>query len=339
MKQVFKSGIKSEFIFQLVLHLLVLVFYSVDRRNPQFEFREFIFFLNYTCFTLIISYYFLPKYFYAKKYLTFFAAVSFILFVVILLEEFILEPIFYPGIRANSFPGVFLTLVGILPVMIILLGFKFAWDAVKKQHEVDELKTAVRESEIEFLKSQINPHFLFNNLNNLYAYAMENSPKTPAIILELSSVLRYMLYECKEAYVPLSKEIKQLEDFTRLYELQIEERGAVNFNASGQTNGYQIAPLILIVFIENAFKHSQANQSVDIEIDIRVDLKENGELHFYCGNNYQPISNTENLSISNGIGLVNVRKRLELIYPGSHQLVIDEKADYYEVNLQLQLTK
>lgn len=124
----------------------------------------------------------------------------------------------------------------------MIVAFKLAWDASVKQREVNELKDLIKESELQFLKSQINPHFLFNNLNNLYSYALDNSPKTPSIILELSSVLRYMLYDCKENFVPLAKEIKHLKNFTALNELQIEDRGSVRFETENLGGNYTIAP-------------------------------------------------------------------------------------------------
>ncbi|MEO0331173.1 MAG: histidine kinase, partial [Bacteroidota bacterium] len=195
----------------------------------------------------------------------------------------------------------------------------------------------IQESELQFLKSQINPHFLFNNLNNLYSYAIDYSPQTPEIILKLSSVLRYMLYECKEKLVPLVKEVKQLENFTQLSQLQIEERGVVNFTAQTNQSDYQIAPLILIVFIENAFKHSQSGQSENIRIDISIQLSEEGALEFWCRNNFSVDTNTENLA--SGIGLANVKKRLQLLYPNAHQLRIKETENQYEVSLSMQLTK
>ncbi|MEL6944115.1 MAG: histidine kinase, partial [Bacteroidota bacterium] len=209
------------------------------------------------------------------------------------------------------------------------------WDALNKQREVENLKATVQESELQFLKSQINPHFLFNNLNNLYSYAIENSPKTPDIILQLSSILRYMLYECKAEFVPLTKEIEQLENFTQLNELQIEDRGTIQFHNQDIQTNYQIAPLILIVFIENAFKHSQASQSEDIFIDIDVRLSPKGMLHFSCKNNYQPVTNTENLA--HGIGLENVKKRLELLYPNKYNLKINKTKSMYKVDLSIQL--
>ncbi len=327
----------KELLFQLFLHCLVFAFFSFDKNRPQIETYRVVFFLNYALAAFIINYLLLPRFFYQKKYLSFFVLVAFVVAGVILTEELILEKIYFPDTRGKSFPGVFYSLLEVLPVITILSGFKFAWDALGKQREVDELKAAMEESEMQFLKSQINPHFLFNNLNNLYSYAIENSPKTPTIILELSSVLRYMLYECKEKFVPLSKEVEQLENFTQLSELQIEERGVVNFKGPTIHSNYQIAPLILIVFIENAFKHSQASQSDNIFIDIDLQLSGEGRLDFHCKNNFHPTTNTENLS--HGIGLENVKKRLRLLYPDAHQLTIRQTGHQYEVHLSMHLAK
>ena len=124
-----------------------------------------------------------------------------------------------------------------------------------------------------------------------------------------------MLYECKEKFVPLTKEVEQLNNFIRLYKLQIEERGTVHFQASKPNNEFKIAPLILIVFVENAFKHSQAAQSSDIEINIQLRV-ENNTLHFSCENNFEPHKNMP--SVASGIGLKNVKKRLNLLYPTKH---------------------
>jgi len=308
----------QEIIFQLLLHLTVFLFYAVVA-------------------AIVINYFLLPRFYYRKKYFLFTLFFILILGFVILAEELILEPLFFTGKRADSFGGILLTLSDILPVIVILSGCKFAWDALSKQREVDALKSAVKESELQFLKSQINPHFLFNNLNNLYSYAIDNSPKTPDIILKLSGVLRYMLYECKEKYVLLTKEIKQLENFCRLSELQIEERGDVKFSTENIQSNYKIAPLILMVFIENAFKYSTASQSEGIFIDISIKLSEAGILSFICQNSFQSTSNTDNLA--KGIGLANVQKRLQLIYPDKHELKIESLADKYEVNLKIDLSK
>ncbi len=329
-----RIALLKEVIFQVILHLTVFVFYAIDRRSPHVEEYEVVYFINLSLIAFLINYYLLPRFLYRKKYLAFLVSLLAIIVIAILMEELVLEQIYFPNTRGASFPGVFYTLLGILPVTVILVGFKFGWDALTKQNEVERLQAAINESELEFLKSQINPHFLFNNMNNLYAHAIENSSKTPEIILQLSSVLRYMLYDCKAKYVPLDKEVEQLKSYVDLNELQIEERGVVSFKSDIKGN-YQIAPLILSVFVENAFKHSTASQSEKIKIDVNIDVTDKGTLRFSCINSFNEQSNTQ--SLSQGIGLDNVKKRLQLIYSGSHQLNILKQDDQYEVVLIIQL--
>ncbi|WP_236974098.1 sensor histidine kinase [Membranihabitans maritimus] len=325
-----------EIIFQVILHGLVFIFYAVSRQHPQFESYEIPFFLNYALLAFIINYFLLPKFLYQKKYTRFILFLLLTLVGVILIEELFLEQIFFPDTRGTNFPGIFFTLLGILPVSTILVGLKTIWDAFVKQRELEELQNAATENELQFLKSQINPHFLFNNLNNLYAHAIEGSSKTPDIILELSSVLRYMLYDCKARYVALDKEVEQLENFINISEMQIEDRGKVTFETDIQY-GYKIAPLLLSVFVENAFKHSTASQAKDIDIYVKVKVTVDGELHFTCENTFARESNIS--SISSGIGLENVRKRLQLLYPDQHHLDISIEKNRYKVFLSLSLNR
>ncbi len=327
----------KELLFQVVLHVVVFIFYAFDRRDPQLESYQLVFFLNYAVAAFIINYFLLPRFLYRKHYLHFIIYVILTIALVIFVEEAVIEQIYFPDTRGRRFLGVFFSLWGVLPVITVLCGFKFAWDALGKQTEVEDLKNTLKESELQFLKSQINPHFLFNNMNNLYAYAIENSPKTPEIILDLSAVLRYMLYDCKARYVPLSKEIEQLENFINLSKLQIEERGEVKLTARNILSGYQIAPLILLVFVENAFKHSASSQTENIIIDIDLRMSGTGTLYFTCKNTFSALSNTDNLS--KGIGLENVKKRLQLLYPGAHQLKISSSENQYEVYLSIDLNK
>ncbi|WP_205783206.1 sensor histidine kinase [Flagellimonas allohymeniacidonis] len=328
---------RRELIFQIVLIVLVFLFYSFDRENPGLRWSQVAFFTTHVMAAWLIGYWLMPHFLYRKKYWLFFGYVFLIVAAVIGLEELFLEQIFYPGTRrAKSFPGIVFSLMGVLPVITILAGFKFGWDALQKQEQIEELKSTVQESELQFLRTQINPHFLFNNLNNLYSHALEGSKKTPEIILELSGLLRYMLYECKEKFVPLDKEVEQLHNFIKLNKLQIEDRGIVRFDAKGIERGYRIAPLILIVFIENAFKHSQAGQSENIEIAIELEMKED-ILHFHSANNYAPSEGLD--TIATGIGLKNVKKRLQLLYPDRHELKIHNDGKSYKVNLSMELEK
>ncbi|MAU14933.1 MAG: histidine kinase [Muricauda sp.] len=328
---------KKELLFQIVLHILVLLFFSFNRNTGAIMTQKAIFLLFYSVATVSITYYLMPHFLYKKKYWQFFLGATLVVIAVIIVEEMVLEPLLFPGTRrGNEFPGIYVSLLGVLPVMCILSGFKFGWDALKKQAQIDELESTIQESELQFLRNQINPHFLFNNLNNLYSYALQESPKTPEIILEMSGVLRYMLYESKEQFVSLKKELEQLGNFILLYKLQIEDRGEVRFNVDKIEGEYKIAPLILIVFIENAFKHSQSGQSSDIEIDISVKFK-NDTLEFLCKNNYESGFSLD--SVAKGIGLKNVKKRLELLYPKKHILQIEEADNSYSVYLKLELEK
>ncbi len=258
-----------------------------------------------------------------------------VIVLVIFVEEAILEQIYFPDTRGTRFPGIFLNLLSAMPTITILAGFKFAWDALHKQRELESLQSAVKESELLYLKSQINPHFLFNNLNNLYAYAVEQSPKTPEIILEISGILRYMLYECREEYVPLAKEVEHLQNFINISAMQIEDRGEVNFKTHNIQGNYPIAPLILSVFIENAFKHSASSQTDKILIDVSLNLSLSETLIFECSNTFMTDTNTQDLS--KGIGLENVKKRLSLLYPDAHKLSISIEENTYTVTLLLEL--
>src|SRR5690606_6350711 len=314
-----------------------LLVFSFDKNTGGIIVNRAMFLLWYSVATVSATYFLMPRFLYKKKYWQFFLGFVLVVLIAIGVEELIMEPLMYPGTkRASSFPGIYISLLGVLPTMFILSGFKFGWDALRKQDQIDELENVIQESELQFLRSQINPHFLFNNLNNLYSYALQNSPKTPEIILEMSGVLRYMLYESKERFVPLRKELEQLDNFVKLYRLQIEDRGRVRFKAEKIEQEYRIAPLILIVFVENAFKHSQSGQSSNIEIDISVEMK-GGRLEFHCQNNYEKVQSLD--TVAGGIGLKNVQKRLELLYPNKHRLTIQDRENRYRVDLDLELKK
>lgn len=334
----------KEILYQGILLIVLFVFFSHGQDGFESMSLEsillpykFAFFANYMFAGLVINYVLLPGFYYRKRPFWFFFFFALMVLIAILIDEIVLEQIYFPDTRGTHFPGIAFTLIETLPIILIMLAFKFAWDFNKKQSEIDALKALVKENELQFLKSQINPHFLFNNLNNLYSYALVNSPKTPSIILELSSVLRHLLYDCSQDEVLLSKEIEQLRSFTSLYELQIEHRGIVQFNADIDKSEHYITPLILMVFIENAFKHSSHSQSDAIKIDIEISSNQDGSLIFICKNNYLP--SIKDKDAAKGIGLENVRKRLNLLYPNTHQLEIRDDGRYYEVILKLQLKR
>ncbi|MDW3651907.1 MAG: histidine kinase [Bacteroidia bacterium] len=334
MMQKFLHSISKEALFQVILIGILYVSVVFNKKNPEINLSDSLFFFNYVLAALAIGYILLPRFFYKKEYRYFALGVIAILIVVVIIEEFVLEKIFYPDSRGSFFPGVLPTLFEVLPIILILVGFKFGWDAQRKQSELEKLNTIVAESRLQFLKSQINPHFLFNNLNNLYSLSLENSPKTSGIILELSSLLRYMLYDSQEDFVAVDKEIKCLDDFVRLQTLQIGDRGNIEFSVTGKAGSQVIAPLLLIVFAENCFKHSTSSLSDGIFIQIDLNIMD-GKLIMQCNNTFSPNTNTEKLS--KGIGLENVKSRLELLYPDAHILKISSDENVFQVYLELRL--
>lgn len=218
---------------------------------------------------------------------------------------------------------------GILLVLIFGTAIKLAKDSfVRRQQE--------KEAELKLLKAQLNPHFLFNTLNNLYGLSVVKSDKLPNLMLKLSDLLRYSLYETSTIFVPLTKEITYLENYIALEKIRLEDKTDINFETSGNFIAVKIAPMLLIVFVENAFKHlgdlSDDSSSVKIKI-----TENNGNINFSCTNTVDE-SKQENHQLEkgkSGIGLQNAKKRLELLYPEKHNLHIQEKDNSYSVTLKL----
>lgn len=336
MKSLFNIS-RSEFLFQLAVLVFMASLFLYDRHAEAFDLYKIPSYINYLIGAYIIGYVLLPRYYYQGKIMHFVLFVLLVITVIIGIEELVIEQIFYPDTRGKFFHGVLYSLAEVFPLLLLLVSFKFMWDLHATQKKVSILENSVRESELKFLKTQINPHFLFNNLNNLYSYSITEPEKTSQIILELSSVLRYMLYDCQEHHVPLEKELKHLEDYVNLHELQIENRGEVALTIDNTSSGYAISPLIMVVFIENAFKHSTGSMTEDIFISMNITVNEQGKLQFLCKNSYEEVSNTD--IIVGGIGLENVRKRLELLYPDAYTLDITTDNSTYKVALTLELNK
>ncbi len=199
-----------------------------------------------------------------------------------------------------------------------------------------ELQQEKLESELKFLKSQIHPHFLFNTLNNLYALTLDKSDQAPEVVVKLSDLLSYMLYECNVPRVPLEKEIRLLNDYLDLEKIRYREGIRVNLDVQGRVNGKLIAPLLLIPFVENGFKHGLSMQIEKPWIDILLDV-EDYSLTFKVENNrpVQPQSDPE--GYTEGIGLKNVRRRLDLIYGENYSLEITQSETVFSVTMQLTL--
>jgi two-component system LytT family sensor kinase len=223
--------------------------------------------------------------------------------------------------------------ISICMVLILIGGFiRLSYSFLHNQNEKKALENAHLNAEVNFLKSQINPHFLFNTLNSIYSQAHQKSEHTEYSILKLSELLRYMLYESGESKVPLERDILYLNNYIDLQRMRVSKKVMVQYNVEGELEGNTIAPLLLITFIENAFKHgiSYTKASV-INIDIKIFEK---TLTLLVSN---PV--TESNSFTNGgVGLKNVARRLELLYAGNYLLDIVHNDHLHIVNLKINLT-
>lgn len=216
----------------------------------------------------------------------------------------------------------------VIQFSLIFLGQHF-FIAVR-QNEL--IKRQQAEIELSVLKSQINPHFLFNVLNSIYSLSLQKSDQTADVVMRLSEILRYMLYEAKYAYVLLKKEIQMVRDYVDIERMRLSNDQVLTFHCDEQIPPCQIAPLLLIPFVENAIKHGTNSLAADAYIFIDIKVVDN-TLCFFCKNNYKPLPAPKD----SGLGLDNVRKRLQLLYPGKHILQIKQENNIFEVQLSIQL--
>ena len=205
------------------------------------------------------------------------------------------------------------------------------------QHEKQTLTTQTIQTELRFLKSQINPHFLFNTLNNLYALTLKKSDKAPEIVLKLSEIMRYMLYECNEKRVLLTKEIQYIHNYLDLERLRQAGEADIRFTTEGIISDQMVAPLLFVPFLENSFKHG-LNLHVRGGGFVRLHLAVRGDdLEFFIENSKAERLPRQEHPRSGGIGLANVRQRLAILYPESYNLIVLDEPHRYAVTLQLQL--
>jgi sensor histidine kinase YesM len=213
-------------------------------------------------------------------------------------------------------------------------AIKLLADYVRAQRRLTEITKEKAESELKFLKSQINPHFLFNSLNSVYFLIDKSNKEARESLHKFSEMLRYQLYECVGEKIEIEKEIKYLEDYVDLQRLRKDEHYAVQFNCAEEVKGFSIEPLLLIPFVENSFKHlSHFINGKMNHVSINAE-RTNGEFSFSVANTVDYTSN-KNTDPVGGIGLRNVKRRLELLYPDKHELSIKEEDGWFKVHMRL----
>ncbi|MDB5147700.1 MAG: sensor histidine kinase, partial [Mucilaginibacter sp.] len=218
------------------------------------------------------------------------------------------------------------------------MSIKLTKNWLQTQHRQQLLEKEKLETELKFLKYQFNPHFLFNSINSIFFLIHKNPGMASASLAKFSELLRYQLYECNDQQIPLGKELTYLENFIELEKLRQNNNVHVTFEADAPLADHLgIAPFLLMTFVENAFKHVSKDAEYPNWIGIKLGMKDN-QLDFYVANS---TSNEPGAEVVNygGIGLKNVKRRLDLIYPELHRLEIQNTANRFEVHLQLTLAE
>ena len=221
-------------------------------------------------------------------------------------------------------------------IITMLLKLSKSWFLVSElQKELLEKEKQKTEVELKALKAQINPHFFFNTLNSIYSMALDKDERLPGTVLQLSDLMRYFLYGSRDNFIPLEKDLTVVKEYIALQKLRSDAQLDIETKISGEINDQQIAPLLLITFLENAFKHGAKGSSENtfIKLDIKV---EKNKLNFTVENNKGYIDDVKT-GDHNGLGLENVKRQLELLYPGKHLLNIKDEQDRFVVALQLSL--
>ena len=348
-KNIINTG--QHLIFWVIAYLFFISFFGRANRDYQTTiiFTSLLFPLAIGT-SYFLNYFLIPRYLYKADYwrfllflfytfvFTLWCEIMISLFIFIIISDFQLYKL-----DPASFDIVFL-LVGLY---FIILGFisiqqiKRAFEMKKANTQLEkdqiEIQLKLRESELKLLRSQVHPHFLFNTLNNLYGLTLEKSDMAPELVLKLSDLMDYMLYKCNKPKVSLDSELVHLKNYIEIERIRYGEKLIVNFKTEGNTDNLEIAPMLLLAFFENAFKHGVSKLIQKPFVRIHIVVQDNN-FHLHITNSKNPNSNT-NENYTQGIGLKNVKKRLELLYPDKHQLQIISGSDAFDIDLQLILDK
>jgi sensor histidine kinase YesM len=332
------------------LHILfwcgVLFFYSylfaIGNSNFNDVFLFSLFLMPITIATTYVSIYkLIPQYFITKQYTRF---ILYSIYTLIISSYLVIVSIFFSLIYLSGFEyskmnpatkNILFVLSSVYLVVFIVSAFKLLKLNLKQSKRASELETKILESqlklkeqELHYLKMQIHPHFLFNTLNTIYGFALKKANEAPEMILKLSNLLDYLLYQVDKPFVMLEEEINHIKDYIALEELRFNNKLVISLIEDHDSNMTKISPMILLPFVENSFKHGTLNEG---KLTINITIKSNNNDIYFSIENNADITQT----VSHGIGLKNIKKRLELLYNNQFNLKITNVKGVFKVDLKL----
>ncbi len=319
----------------------IVYIYKGDLHITETPLADLVYVFGHLCLIYFITFIFPKNTLYKKRYILYIVCVIISVSLYGIFEESILE-------RAISYesrgqdpvkPMSILYFWGEISIpLLTFVSAKLIIDNFEKEKKLSKINQDNLTNKLKLLKSQIQPHVLFNSLNNIYNFALNKSEQAPELILKLSNVLRYITYETSVQKVELAKEIKFISDYVDLQKMQYADRGIIQFEKPKEPSLHEleIAPFLLISFVENCFKHSFGSLTDNVSIDIKIFVT-NHSLILQTENNFSPRTSNNNTMVEGGIGLSNVKKRLELLYPNKYSLKIAAKNNF-KVNLKIRLS-
>jgi sensor histidine kinase YesM len=338
MNQKAKAIITHTFFWSLFLSIPIYIYLSSSHWASK-NITYFIIKAVIACTLLVTSFYFnyhylVPKFLFPKKYFQYSALLFAFWFISEILPVIIIK---HTGNPSNLFNNPALKssrpfgllLFTLMFILVLVTSIALRVNSRWKQTEKERLA-----AQLAYLKTQINPHFLFNILNNIYSEAIDKSPRAADMIERLSGMMRYTLRETQNDFVQLEDEIDYITNYIELQKVGFDSTVQLKFKTSGYFYDKQIAPLILITFIENAFKHG-VNSEQDSNIAITIDVK-NHELHLEVLN--KKVVKETNFNDKSGLGIENTKHRLELLYPNKHLLSIDDNSTTFNISLYINLS-
>lgn len=331
-------------LFWVGVWFFFLYFFSYNSDNTHYVYWFSSFLLPVTMITTyFVIYYLIPRFLLTKKYKHFalYGIYTLVISTYLILITIFSNFIFLTNLDVENMPPmsrnyVFVLILVYLVVAIVsfvsLLNHNFETLSRNKalENKVLNAQLQIKDQELQYLKKQIHPHFLFNTLNTIYGLALKGSERTPEIILKLSNLLDYILYQINKPSVTLQEEISHIKEYIELEKIRFQDTLIVSFNSDEVPDELQIAPMLLIPFVENAFKHGNLIDGfLKVTIEIRIS---NNKFTFRIGNTIKTIAPEPN---QNGLGLENIKKRLDLLYPNSHELKLDKRGNWYEAQLSI----